>query len=233
MGAPGFLAVFSDPGSEATLEEFQDWYDNEHIPLRLNHLRFFLSGARYSAVDGQRPEWLAMYEIDDVASFQDPSYTILREKRSDREGELIGRLGVLDRRTTEVAVDTGEQPEKSTGLRVGIPSTFIVTVGIAVLDGEGTQEKLQVFAQKTVSLPGWVRTRIVKVFDKGVTGLNGQWTSIEIPDYLAVVELTSKLQLEEWEKAIEGQLNGLGLVDRRQWGLYKAYPGIAQGNLQA
>lgn len=187
MGGPGFLAVFSDPGSKATLEEFQDWYDNEHVPLRLNHLHSFLSGARYSAVDGQLPGWLAMYEIDDTASFQDPSYTVLREKRSEREGELLGRLGVLDRRTAEVAVDTGEQLGGSTGLRVGNPSLFIVTVGIAASDGEAADEKLQAFARKTESLPDWVRTRVVKVFDKGVTGLNEEWVKVEIPDYLAII----------------------------------------------
>lgn len=128
-----------------------------------------------------------MYEIDDVASFQDPSYTVLREKRSDRERELIGRLGVLDRRTAEVVVDTGGQYERSTGMRYGNPSSFIVTVGVEVLDGEDVEGRLRGLAQRTESLPEWVRTRIVKVFDKGVTGLNEQWTKIEVPDYLAIV----------------------------------------------
>lgn len=48
-----------------------------------------------------------------------------------------------------------------------------------------------------------------------------------------MTELTSKLQQEDWEKAIEGQLEGLKLVDKRQWGVYRAYPCVAQGNLPA
>ena len=182
MSAPGFLAVISDPGSDATLEEFQDWYNNEHVPLRMNHLPSFLSGARYSAVDGKLPGWLAMYEIDQVETFKDPKYTILREKRSEREKELIGRLGVLDRRTAEVALDTGEN-EKSTGLRVGNPSPFVVTFGI----GDVEAGKLQEVLSRTKELPAWIRTRIVHVFDSGVTGRNSQWTSIRIPAYLGVI----------------------------------------------
>ncbi|KAJ2916638.1 hypothetical protein MD484_g3775, partial [Candolleomyces efflorescens] len=230
MGAQGFLAVFSDPGSNATLAEFQDWYDNEHVPLRLNHLPSFLSGARYAAVDAQPqlPGWLAMYEIDDIASFRDPKYTVLREQRSERERELIGRLGVLDRRTAEVVVDTGERSERSTGMRVGNPSKFVLTVGVD--PGEDIEGKLGELGRKLGTLPGWVRTRIVRVFDKGVTGLNDKWTKIHIPDYLAVVELTSKLQQEDWESVVVDELR---LLDKRQWGIYNAYPCIAQGNLPA
>ncbi|KAF6760567.1 hypothetical protein DFP72DRAFT_1062947 [Ephemerocybe angulata] len=203
MGAPGFLAVFSDPGNKSTLEEFQDWYDNEHVPLRLDHLPYFLTGARYSAIDDKLPGWLAMYEIEEVESFQDPSYAVLRETRSEREKDLIARLGVLDRRTAEVVVDTGGQLEKSTGLKVGNPS--------------------QSFAEDTRRVGGWVRTRVLKVFDKGVTGTNEEWTSIEVPDYLAVIELTSKFP----EDTIVTEAP-LALHDPRQWSLYKAFPALSQ-----
>ncbi|KAF5339894.1 hypothetical protein D9611_009100 [Ephemerocybe angulata] len=221
MGAPGFLAVFSDPGNKSTLEEFQDWYDNEHVPLRLDHLPYFLTGARYSAIDDKLPGWLAMYEIEEVESFQDPSYAVLRETRSEREKDLIARLGVLDRRTAEVVVDTGDQLEKSTGLKVGNPSRFVLTVGIAL--GGGSSESLERFAEDTRRVGGWVRTRVLKVFDKGVTGTNEEWTSIEVPDYLAVIELTSKFP----EDTIVTEAP-LALHDLRQWSLYKAFPALSQ-----
>ena len=35
---PGFLAVFSEPGANVSMEEYQDWYNNEHIPIRLNYI---------------------------------------------------------------------------------------------------------------------------------------------------------------------------------------------------
>lgn len=179
---PGFLAVISDPGSLATLAEFQDWYNNEHVPLRMDHLKSFLSGARYSAADGLLPGWLAMYEIDDASSFDDPSYTVLREKRSEREKELIGRLGVLDRRTAEVVLDSGANEEKSTSLRPGKPSPFVVTVGIE------DAEELEKFVEGTKRIGAdWVRTRVMRVFDKGVTGKHEEWTKIEVQDYLGVI----------------------------------------------
>jgi len=89
--APGFLAVLSEPGNQVSLDEFHDWYDNEHIPLRLNHLPSFLSGARYQSIDEIKPSWIAAYEIDDTKTFSDQSYTVLREKRSQREEDVIGR----------------------------------------------------------------------------------------------------------------------------------------------
>lgn len=198
MSRPGFLTVFSDPGSTATLEEFQDWYDKEHVPLRMSNLRSFLSGARYSAVDGKHPSWLAMYEIDDVAFFAHPSYTVLREKRSAREGELIQRLGILDRRTGEALVgeglDTGEEKDvkRSTGLKVGRPSRGVVTVGVNAtgVHGSSWDDALRQFlnvSKKGIWEEGWVRTRVVKVFDKGVTGTNEQWVNVDVPEYLGVI----------------------------------------------
>ena len=52
---PGFLAVFSEPGANVSMEEYQDWYNNDHIPIRLNYIPSFLTGLRYSASDSLRP----------------------------------------------------------------------------------------------------------------------------------------------------------------------------------
>ena len=35
MPPPGLLFVFGEPGPGVTDEEFNDWYDNEHVPLRM------------------------------------------------------------------------------------------------------------------------------------------------------------------------------------------------------
>ncbi|KAJ3494822.1 hypothetical protein NLJ89_g10731 [Agrocybe chaxingu] len=107
----GFLAVTSHPSSLLPESEFHDWYEGEHIPLRLDRLHEFLSGARYRAVDASssntttygptQPEWLAMYEIDDTATFSKPAYTSLREQRSAHEADVMKRLAMLVRRTGE------------------------------------------------------------------------------------------------------------------------------------
>ena len=35
-----------------------------------------------------------------MSTFSDPDYTVLREQRSDREADIVGRLSVLDRRVS-------------------------------------------------------------------------------------------------------------------------------------
>ena len=67
-------------------------------------------------------------------------------------------------------------------MKPGRPSPFVVTVGIE--DAEG----LERFVEGTREIGGdWVRTRVLKVFDKGVTGKHEGWTKIEVQDYLGVV----------------------------------------------
>ena len=182
--APGFLAVLSEPGNQVSLDEFHDWYDNEHIPLRLNHLPSFLSGARYQSIDEIKPSWIAAYEIDDTKTFSDQSYTVLREKRSQREEDVIGRLEVLDRRTCEVVSEEASARGKitTTGLRVGNPSRWVVTHGVgraAAADEdeefkEAVMEWLNEVATKLENnlVGGWVKTRVLKVLESAKTGTN-------------------------------------------------------------
>ena len=187
--APGFLAVLSEPGDQVSVDEFHDWYDNEHIPLRLNYLPSFLSGARYQSIDGnnniKQPSWIAVYEIDDTKTFNDPSYTVLRETRSRREEDIIGRLGVLDRRTCEVVKEVGEDADSSkrtTGLKVGNPSRWVVTHGVGKAVGginadEDEESKevgkwLDEVVTKLYSVEGWVKTRVLKVLESAKTGTN-------------------------------------------------------------
>ena len=187
--APGFLAVLSEPGNQVSLDEFHDWYDNEHIPLRLNHLPSFLSGARYQSIDEIKPSWIAVYEIDDTKTFKDPSYTVLREKRSQREADVIGRLEVLDRRTCEVVREVGGEANSSsrtTGLRVGNPSRWVVTHGVGrAAGGLGTADEDDEELKEVVkwsdevvtklennSVGGWVKTRVLKVLESAKTGAN-------------------------------------------------------------
>ncbi|KAF9002529.1 hypothetical protein BDQ17DRAFT_533370 [Cyathus striatus] len=170
---PAFLAVFSEPGTEVGLEEFQDWYDNEHVPARMHILKEFLSGARFSAADGKKPSWAALYEIDDTSTFEKDVYTRLRVERSIREAQIIKRLEVLDRRTGEVIYDSGASA-MSSSFEERDPSRVVVT-----------------------------------------------------PGYLAVHEFLNLDDVDEFVERI-----GDKAVDLRRWNLYRAYPGIAQGNVK-
>ncbi|GAW03725.1 hypothetical protein LENED_005469 [Lentinula edodes] len=187
----GFLIVYSEPGELVTFEEFQDWYNNEHVPLRMNHLQSFLTGARYSALDSQIPSWAALYDVDDTATFSHYSYTRLRANRSLREADLVKRLGILDRRTCELIADSGESP-LTTSLASKNPSKGIVTHGL----GDNEQDAKEWFGKGVEILrsnQGWARTRIFKCIDNLRTGVSVPPSpeAQTVPRFFAVHEFTT------------------------------------------
>ncbi|KAF8882139.1 glycoside hydrolase superfamily [Infundibulicybe gibba] len=186
---PGFLIVFSEPGEQVPLDEYHgdpngrlllqhpdrdiaiDWYNNEHIPIRLNHLSSFLTGARFTASDGSKPSWVALYDVDDTATFKHESYTSLRANRSAREKDVIQRLEVLDRRTCELVFDSGESPLTSS-LKVINPTKTIITHGInsESSDDQDLRPWATKLCQSMEQAEGWVRTRTFKCIDNLRTG---------------------------------------------------------------
>jgi len=53
-------------------EEFNRWYDQEHIPERLA-VPGFTSATRFRAVEGS-PRYLTLYELSDVSVLQSETY---------------------------------------------------------------------------------------------------------------------------------------------------------------
>jgi hypothetical protein len=72
MSKSGFLLVFMHP-PPAFDEEFNAWYDSEHIPERLS-VPGFRTGLRYMNTGGGAPRYLAMYDIDSYAVLDTPEY---------------------------------------------------------------------------------------------------------------------------------------------------------------
>ena len=69
---PGvMIAMFDIP--EALDDEFNAWYDEEHIPEKVGRVPGFLRARRYKALDG-RPSYLAVYELEDISVVEDPTY---------------------------------------------------------------------------------------------------------------------------------------------------------------
>ncbi|KIY44312.1 hypothetical protein FISHEDRAFT_67467 [Fistulina hepatica ATCC 64428] len=250
--ARALLAVFSNPGDLVSIDEFQDWYDNEHVPLRLNHLHSFLNGARYSAVhpssDPCEPTWLAIYDIDDYSTFSKPEYTRLRANRSSRESDLVKRLAILDRRTLECLGDTGKselttsfEPSDTPG-----PSRGLITHTVAFDPQDNTKIKPSPNADDTAAwlnhvasflqknYPGWVRTRTFKVVDISVTKRGISDSEAVTASYFATHELVSEDDsLPSSKSLIESSCGEVPvrIGDFMQWKLYRAYPCIAQNNI--
>ena len=66
------LTALMEPTPDAE-DEFNDWYDTEHVPERAR-LPDFLTAQRFVSISGW-PRYAAMYDVTRAAALQDPSYT--------------------------------------------------------------------------------------------------------------------------------------------------------------
>jgi hypothetical protein len=67
----GFLLVTMDPPPDVE-EEFNDWYDTEHVPDRLG-IDGFESGRRFVCVSGW-PRYLALYDLREIGVLESEAY---------------------------------------------------------------------------------------------------------------------------------------------------------------
>ncbi|KAF9269809.1 hypothetical protein L218DRAFT_890688 [Marasmius fiardii PR-910] len=212
MSPSAFLLVFSDPGTKVTLDEFHDWYNTEHIPLRLNHLPEFLSGARYQSTSDNT--WVSVYEVSHPELFSQPSYTTLRENRSPREANLVNRLALLDRRCYHIINVIQDSDKAPCGFQLGEKTTkAIVTYGSTT--------------DKPLGIPTSLRTHVLKLFDYG-TLKDGASVPTDHPEYHVVHEFSNDADAANAASII----NGPHFTEVHAWKLYRAYPCLAQGNLQ-
>ncbi|KAL0949676.1 hypothetical protein HGRIS_009714 [Hohenbuehelia grisea] len=231
------LAVSSEPGENVSLEEFQDWYNNEHVPIRLNHLSCFLTGARFEAADAKSPSWLALYDIDDTSTFTDESYTSLRKNRSPREADLIKRLELLDRRTYETFLDSGES-SRTSSLKYENPTRFLFTHGLQKQSADPADRDVEEWFKTTMKLNStgsWVRTRVLKCIDNIKTGtkVDEGAESQNVPRYLVIHELLDQSVRSSIEVSVSQASLSMEIVEARGWQLYRAYPCVAQGNVSS
>ncbi|KFY77638.1 hypothetical protein V499_03033 [Pseudogymnoascus sp. VKM F-103] len=95
--APGMLYVTMKPAESLSADQFHDWYNNEHGPMRLR-LPFIKNGFRYRATDQAKdlPEWLAIYDIADMAEMVKQPYIGLRLPpiQSQRERDTMKQITV-------------------------------------------------------------------------------------------------------------------------------------------
>ncbi|CDW97498.1 hypothetical protein [Sporisorium scitamineum] len=191
----GLLLVFMQPGPQVSLDEFHEWYDNEHVPLRIHRFTSFRSAVRYavtsttftpsSAVAPKDTTWGAFYTVSSNATFADTAYTSLRSERSAREAELFTRLAIVDRRIYKLEYDSdmderikverkrlglGVQREEDTG-------RYLVTNSVDMKD-EVQEEYNRWFEEEHVPMlskvKGWKRSRRFTLIDNGVNGTQAE-----------------------------------------------------------
>jgi hypothetical protein len=179
--AAGLFYVYTDPGT-VDEAEFHDWYDHEHGPARLT-VPGLGPACRYRALDGLKPPWLAVYELDRPDVIDSPEYQALSANASDRDKSVAAGLAALDRRVYEQVSEDGSSAGRS--------APVILAVAMSV--PEGSEDDLAAWYTEEhipmlLEVPGWRRIRRFRL----IRALDGPG-----PDFLSVHELAGPEVLED------------------------------------
>jgi pimeloyl-ACP methyl ester carboxylesterase len=152
------------PACDLSLDDFNDWYNNEHGPNRLR-LPFILNGIRYRAIDGLKPEWMAIYDTPDLENFTLPAYTNLRTRseQSQREIQIMPKIRIsrafyaLEKERSKARFLRPESIEE-------IGSSHILVAAKVTLRGKSHQASYEEWFDKEhipllSKVPGWRRSR--------------------------------------------------------------------------
>lgn len=192
MAPTAFLLVFSEPGTGVPEEEFNDWYENEHIPLRVN-TPTFLNWTRWKAIDGEKPTYGASYDLESYEATKTAPYTTLAETRSDREKDILKKVELLDRRHYELLETPSSHPPSALYDETN-PASYAVFVSLTVkpeLEDDFNKWYDEEHIPMLAKAPGWVRSRRFVLKDAGQRGVEGQKEQKTPPKYLAVHEWAS------------------------------------------
>ena len=98
---PGLVMVPMALKPGLSVQECDDWYNNEHVPMRMK-LPYFQTGGRYRSIEDNEEmktasgleEWLALYDISDMNRLLDRRYERLLEApaQSARESEVLQQI---------------------------------------------------------------------------------------------------------------------------------------------
>lgn len=166
---PGILYVTMQPKPSLPPAQFHDWYNNEHGPTRLR-LSWCHNGFRYRANDGSytsdKPEWMAIYDIEDMDWLTKDVYTRLRAPpvQSQRERDTMKQITVDRRFYDFVGEWKGEGWKKLEEVGNEGEGNVMVAVSLSLHEGADKEEELKKwYDQEHVPLlqkvPGWRRTR--------------------------------------------------------------------------
>jgi hypothetical protein len=157
----GLLFARSDPppGREGA---FNDWYDGEHVPLRMA-ITGFLNGRRYRS--DEAPRYLAIYDLTSPAVLAEAPYRRLAETRSEGEAAMLRSLPHMERRVYR----TIDPPAQAAGT-VERDTPYLLAVAMTPPPEQTDDFNAWYREEHTPGLlrvPGWERIRRFELVEGG------------------------------------------------------------------
>ena len=211
LGA-GAVLVWNDV-TEAGRTQFYEWHDKEHIPERLA-IPGFRRGRRYAKA-GHSPEWLTIYEADDLGVVVSPEY--LRRLNSPTPGTV--RMLHDFRNTSRAVCEVVHTVGSSSGghilaLRLDLPA--------AQGDAMCRYLRTEVFPRAMAEI-GVVACHLYAA-DQSASFLKTAEAStreFDVPSWVILVEMTTPDAAERVRQRIDGPaLRDLGVTLRSDAAIY-------------
>ena len=234
--APGMLYVTMQPAAALNKAAFQDWYNNEHGPLRLRLSPQITNGFRYRALDldtdraadPKAHEWMAVYDLPEMSFLDSEEYLKLRSPpiQSSREQSIRPDITINRRNFDEVRTWTSSSfSPLETLSSTNKEDNILVATTCTVLSESSLSEFNSWFEDEHISMiskiPGWLRSRRFIV-----SPTEGQTKH----DYLALHEYTSAASLKSAEMAAVkddprtgDMMKYVGSTERRVWKRYYTF----------
>jgi hypothetical protein len=180
----GLLAVWTDIPA-AVEEDFNRWYDEEHLAERAS-IPGFLNARRYRSLQGT-PKYLALYDTDDARVLQSDAYLQVTNKPTAWTQRVRPHFQNFLRNEYEVILTLGAIPEKA--------SSYVLLVRLGI-DSDHDAEFNEWY--NTDHLPALTSV-------PGVYGARRYRATVGSPTYLAVYELANAdvPKSDAWRKAAD------------------------------
>ena len=175
---PGYLFVWTnvDPADE---EEFNRWYDREHVAERIA-LPGFVSGLRYIARDGAL-KYLGLYRTRSLDAFRSERYRQAFSHQTAWSIANLGRMKDCMRRVCAVVAETG----------VGT-GAFLAVLRFGRQAGAGDIEALRDECEAVQRLDGVIATRLLVPDATLSSPLPAEKSEGRLLDPILLIEATSE-----------------------------------------
>lgn len=215
---PGILYVTMNPHDDLSPDQFHDWYNNEHGPTRLR-IPYFLTGFRYQATDlaadgaagsKEKPEWMAVYDMDDMNQLNSESYLSLRGPplKSEREATTMKKIDV-NRKSYDLIFESRKDGYKSAAevqSEGQQPPPALISALITLKSDADVDDFHKWYNEEQIPLltkvPGWRQTRRFK--SSAVVKPLGPQDEIKEVEYIVLHEFDGQNVIggEEWTACI-------------------------------
>ena len=208
----GAVVVWNDVTDEGR-EQFYQWHDKEHVPERLA-LPGFRRGRRFVA-PGHSPEWLTVYEADDLGVLTSPEYLARLNSPTPGTTSTLRHFRNTSRAVCRLAISSGA----STGghvlaLRLGVPAGLADAMIRCVRD--------ELFP-RAMALTGVLACHLFTADQAAsfVDTAESSTRSFDVPSWVLLCEASLPAAARQAQRIFDGpELAGLGIAIRPDAAVY-------------